>query len=168
MVLLKGNGKMKRVVDLIVIHCSATREDQNYTLQDLERDHRARGFVKGGYHRYIQKDGTVHKIRDFFETGAHVAGHNATSIGICYEGGLDAQGKAKDTRTEEQMEALIRCVTEAVNYAGRGMVKRVCGHRDLSPDTNNNGVVEPHEWVKMCPCFEAGTEYTYLLKPTPR
>lgn len=159
---------MKRAVDLIVIHCSATRESDDYTVEELERDHRARGFAKGGYHRYIRKDGTVHKLREFYEVGAHVAGHNSHSIGICYEGGLDDRSTdkktmAKDTRTEAQMEAMIRCITEAVNYSEK-KVKRIVGHRDLSPDKDGDGVVEPNEWVKMCPCFEAIPEYKYLLK----
>jgi N-acetylmuramoyl-L-alanine amidase len=154
---------MKRKIDLIVIHCSATKETVNYPVEQLESDHRARGFSKGGYHRYIRRDGAVHRLRDFSEVGAHVAGHNSHSIGICYEGGLDAKGKAKDTRTEAQIEALIQCITEAINYSDHG-VKRITGHRDLSPDTNGNGVVEPHEWVKQCPCFDAEPEYKYLIK----
>jgi N-acetylmuramoyl-L-alanine amidase len=159
---------MKRVVDTIVVHCSATRESDDYTVEELERDHRARGFAKGGYHRYIRKDGTVHILRDFFEIGAHVAGHNAHTIGICYEGGLDDRSTktktvAKDTRTEAQQEALIRVITEAINYS-RKTIKKIVGHRDLSPDTDGDGVVEPHEWVKVCPCFEAIPEYKYLLK----
>lgn len=152
----------KRKVDLIVIHCSATRENQNYPVEQLEKDHRARGFAKGGYHRYIRRDGAVHKLRDFNEIGAHVAGHNGHSIGICYEGGLDSKGKATDTRTLEQTEALIVCINEAVNYSDRE-VKRICGHRDLSPDKDGDGIVEPHEWVKQCPCFDAEPEYKYLL-----
>jgi N-acetylmuramoyl-L-alanine amidase len=154
---------MKRAVDLIVIHCSATKETVNYPVEQLEKDHRARGFAKGGYHRYIRRDGAIHKLRDFFEVGAHVAGHNSHSIGICYEGGLDKDGKAKDTRTEAQQEALIKCITEAVNYSDKS-IKRVCGHRDLSPDKDGDGVVEPNEWVKMCPCFDAEPEYKYLMK----
>lgn len=154
---------MKRKVDLIVIHCTATKEDQDYTREDLERDHRARGFVKGGYHRYIRKDGTVINLREFDEKGAHVAGHNSNSIGISYEGGLDSRGKAKDTRTGAQQQALIECIKEAIDYSG-GKIKRIVGHRDLSPDLDGDGVVEPNEWVKVCPCFEAIPEYKYLLQ----
>lgn len=154
---------MRRIVNEVVIHCSATREDRDYPVEQLEKDHRARGFVKGGYHLYIRRDGTVHVLRDFYEVGAHAAGHNANSIGICYEGGIDVNGKPKDTRTEEQMAALIKCITEAINYSQK-KVKRIVGHRDLSPDKDGDGVVEPHEWVKSCPCFEAIPEYKYLLK----
>ena len=36
---------------------------------------------------------------------------------------------------------------------------RVCGHRDLSPDLNGNGEIEPEEWIKQCPCFEVAKEF---------
>jgi N-acetylmuramoyl-L-alanine amidase len=154
---------MKRKVDLIVIHCSASKETVHYSFAQCCADHRARGFNACGYHYFIARDGTIHIGRNLYVSGAHVAGHNTTSVGICYEGGLDKNGKAKDTRTEAQKESIIRCITEAVAY-GQGQVKRICGHRELSPDTNGNGVVEPHEWVKVCPCFEVTTEYNYLIK----
>lgn len=151
-----------RDVDLIVIHCSASKETVNYTFEQCKQDHRARGFHTCGYHRFIARDGTIYVGRDFDAIGAHVAGHNARSIGICYEGGLDKHGNAADTRTEAQKEALIRCITEAVLY-GEGSITRICGHRDLSPDKNGNGVVEPDEYVKMCPSFSASPEYYQLL-----
>ena len=31
-------------------------------------------------------------------------------------------------------------------------------HRDLSPDRNGNGEIEPEEWIKACPCFEVKEE----------
>lgn len=153
---------MKRKVDLIVIHCSATKETVNYTFEQCIKDHKARGFNTCGYHRYIRKDGTIHEGRPFQNQGAHVANFNRHSIGICYEGGLDANGKAKDTRTPEQKEALIKCINEALEWAN-GTVTRITGHRDLSPDKNGNGIVEPNEWVKMCPCFNAEPEYSHLI-----
>lgn len=151
---------MKRAVNLIVIHCSATRENQDYSFDQLVRDHQARGFRTCGYHRYIKRDGRIYNGREFDHVGAHVQGHNTTSIGICYEGGLDVNGKAKDTRTEAQKKALLQCITEAMRY---GNVRRITGHRDLSPDKDNDGVVEPHEWVKWCPSFSAEDEYKCLL-----
>lgn len=153
---------MKRKVNLIVIHCSATKETVNYTFEQCIRDHKARGFRTCGYHRFISKDGTIHVGRSFDSVGAHVADYNQRSIGICYEGGLDANGKAKDTRTQEQKEAIHSIIHEALKYADGG-VRRIVGHRDLSPDKNGNGIVEPNEWVKMCPCFNAEPEYKHLL-----
>ena len=35
---------MMRKIDLIVIHCSATRADRSLTPDDLETQHRRRGF----------------------------------------------------------------------------------------------------------------------------
>ena len=74
------------------------------------------------------------------------------SIGICYEGGLDSKGRPKDTRTEWQKHSLrVLVLTLLKDYPEC----RVCGHRDLSPDRNENGEIEPEEWVKACPCFDA-------------
>jgi N-acetylmuramoyl-L-alanine amidase len=157
----------KRVIDTIVIHCSATREDQDYTFEDCLRDHKARGFRKLGYHFFIRKDGTVHVGRSLNEIGAHAGKeHNASSIGICYEGGVKANGNVrnpkdhKDTRTAIQRTAMLNCILEVMNAFS---IKRIVGHRDLSPDLDGDGVVEPHEWIKSCPCFDAIPEYKHLL-----
>lgn len=150
---------MARKVNMIVIHCSASKETVNYTFEQCLKDHAARGFKKCGYHRFISKDGTIHIGRSFDSPGAHVTGYNSNSIGICYEGGLDARGKAKDTRTSEQKAAILKCIEEAIQY---GKVTRIVGHRDLSPDTNGNGEIEPAEWIKECPCFDAIPEYNHL------
>jgi N-acetyl-anhydromuramyl-L-alanine amidase AmpD len=157
-----------RIVDTIVIHCSATREDINYSFDQCTRDHKARGFRKCGYHFYITKDGTIHIGRLLSEVGAHVGKDgNRNSIGICYEGGIRAKGNpanpkdAIDTRTPEQKKAILKCIAESMAY---GQIKQIVGHRDLSPDLNGNGVIEPKEWIKMCPCFDAIPEYKHLIK----
>ena len=90
---------MMRKINLIVIHCSATRADRSLTPDDLEMQHRRRGFNGTGYHYYIRKDGTVHLTRPIERIGAHVKGFNLNSVGICYEGGLDGHGSPADTRT---------------------------------------------------------------------
>lgn len=145
-----------RKINYIVVHCSATREDRPYGVEALRKDHLGRGFRGIGYHYYIGRDGTVTNTRPLALAGAHVKGYNAHSIGICYEGGLDAQGNPKDTRTPEQRAALRLLVAQLLRRF-HGDV-RVCGHRDLSPDLNGDGVVEPAEWVKLCPCFEVVRE----------
>ena len=75
--------------------------------------------------------------------GDHAKGYNLYSIGICYEGGLDKDGKSKDTRTPEQRAALRLLVDELL---ARFPGCKVCGHRDLSSDLNHNGKIDPHEW----------------------
>ena len=145
-----------RIINLIVVHCSATRGDCTLSPEDLDRLHRCRGFNGTGYHYYIRKDGTVHLTRPIERIGAHAKGFNAHSIGICYEGGLDCRGRPADTRTPAQRATLRQLVTDLeLRFPGC----RVCGHRDLSPDLNGNGEIEPEEWIKQCPCFDASREF---------
>ena len=140
-----------RTINLFVVHCSATREGHVLTPEALESEHRRRGFRTTGYHYYIRKDGTLYLTRSLERIGAHAKGFNAHSIGICYEGGLDCRGRPADTRTPAQRATLRQLVTDLeLRFPGC----RVCGHRDLSPDLNGNGEIEPEEWVKQCPCFD--------------
>ena len=85
--------KNPRKINLIVVHCSATRVNQDFPVEALEACHKARGFKSIGYHYYITKDGMVYPCRPETEVGAHARHYNAHSIGICYEGGLDEKGK---------------------------------------------------------------------------
>jgi N-acetyl-anhydromuramyl-L-alanine amidase AmpD len=97
-----------RSVNLIVIHCSATRCNKRFTVDMLKACHNARFGNKGiGYHYYIERDGHLHQTRDESLVGMHARHYNAHSIGICYEGGLNERGQAADTRTPEQRAALI-------------------------------------------------------------
>lgn len=145
-----------RKINYIVVHCSATREDCSLTVEDLRREHLHRGFQDIGYHYYVRRDGTVTLTRPLSLAGAHVKGFNKYSIGICYEGGLDTEGNAKDTRTPEQRSALHALAAQLLH---RFPDARLCGHRDLSPDLNGDGIVEPDEWVKQCPCFEVKKDF---------
>lgn len=148
-----------RKINYIVLHCSATREGKPFGIRDIDRWHRERGFRQVGYHYVIELDGTIRKGRDLAQIGAHVAGCNADSIGICYIGGLDADGKPCDTRTEEQRAAMFYLLQQLRERFPDAVI---CGHRDLSPDRNGNGVIEPWEWLKACPCFDAIDEYRDL------
>lgn len=131
--------KQNRSISLIVLHCSATRVNQNFTIEQLEACHKARGFKTIGYHYYITKDGTLYPGRPESQVGAHARHYNAHSIGICYEGGLDENGKPADTRTLAQrvtMEELLQSL--CTDYPDA----EILGHRDLP------GV------KKECPCFD--------------
>ena len=144
-----------RVINLIVVHCSATKADRDFTEQDLEVCHRRRGMNGPGYHFYIRKNGDIKTTRPIEKIGAHARGYDAQSIGICYEGGISERGRLADTRTVWQKHSLRVLVrTLLVDYPGC----KVCGHRDLSPDLNGNGEIEPEEWVKQCPCFDVSKE----------
>lgn len=144
-----------RHIHTIVIHCTATREDQSLTLDQLRAMHQKRKFNDVGYHFYVRKNGVIKKGRHVSRIGAHVLGHNINSIGIAYEGGLDICGDPKDTRTPEQKQAL----SQLVSILKHTFKAKVVGHRDLSPDKDGDGIIESHEWLKQCPCFDATKEY---------
>lgn len=132
-----------RKIDEIIIHCSATKEGVDFRASDVDRWHRQRGFKCIGYHYFIRLDGTVEKGRDESMVGAHCQGHNAHSIGICYCGGLDKNGKAKDTRTIPQKAALWKLICDLRDKYG---YIPVVGHNFY-----NKG--------KACPCFQPEEEY---------
>ena len=155
--------KVNRNIKSIVIHCSASKPDVLVSVDVIDKWHKARGFSKQkesgcycGYHFVIPVDGSIEIGRRLNEVGAHVAGANSNTIGIVYGGGLDAQGKAKDTRTASQTDGLIFLLQQLVCIFPKATI---CGHRDYSPDKNGNGIVEPWEWLKACPCFDAKEEY---------
>ena len=138
-----------RTIDLIVVHCSATRCDRPFTVTALIRCHADRfGFT--GYHYYIRRSGYVYQTRHEQLVGAHAKGYNAHSLGVCYEGGLDRDGNPADTRTARQKRALLRLLRRLKAAHPQA---RIVGHRDLP------GV------KKACPCFDAITEYQALQPP---
>ena len=140
-------------VRYLVLHCSATRCDRDYPVEQLLHDHRARGFRTVGYHFYVRRDGTLTQHRRLLETGAHARPYNRCSIGICYEGGLDASGSPADTRTPEQRQRLRQLLLQLKRLFPQALV---VGHRDL-----------PGTTPKSCPCFDAGAEYGGLTDGEP-
>lgn len=148
--------KINRKINLIVLHCSATRVDRDYAPEQLDRDHKARGFQSAGYNYYIRKSGEIVPMRPLERVPAHVSGFNKNSIGICYEGGLDADGRPADTRTDAQRESIVHLLLDLVSDFPDS---RICGHRDLSPDRDGDGKITSDEWIKLCPCFNAEEEY---------
>ena len=140
------NGKNMMSADsvrFLVLHCSANRCNQDYSVEQLRRDHKARGFYDIGYHFYIRKDGTMTQHRKLLEVGAHARPYNRCSIGICYEGGLDEQGKPCNTMTTEQETRLIDLFRNLKILFPKA---KIVGHRDL-----------PGTTPKECPCLDAGS-----------
>ena len=138
------NMKMRKINEIIV-HCTATKEGQHFTVDDVRRWHLERKFVDIGYHYLVLLDGTIQEGRPIETIGAHCVGHNAHSIGVCYVGGLDKNGKAADTRTPEQKASLFHLLTELKQ---RYPAAAIHGHRDFAS--------------KACPCFDATQEYKNL------
>ena len=140
-----------RNIDSIIVHCSATKAGQDFTATDIDRWHRERGFNGIGYHYVICLDGKLEKGRDVALVGAHCKGWNERSIGICYIGGLDENGRPADTRTNAQKRVLYQIIMDLQREYN---ILQMLGHRDTSPDLNGDGVIEPYEYVKACPCFD--------------
>lgn len=122
----------------IVLHCTATKEGQDYSVDDIDRWHKNRGWNCIGYHYVIYRDGTIVRGRPMGAIGAHCSGHNSKSVGVVYVGGLGADGKAKDTRTVAQKRSM-RLLVEwlMAHYSLR--IKDVYGHCEFA--------------AKACPSF---------------
>ena len=144
-----------RIINAIIIHATGNTPDSRISLADIRRHHQSLGWRDIGYHYIVFPDGHVERGRPISVAGAHCYGHNAHSIGVAYIGGIDSQGHETDTRTPEQRQALLQLVTKLV----RMYRCDVWGHRDYSPDRNHDGVIEPSEFIKQCPCFDAHVEY---------
>ena len=145
-----------RDINLIVIHCTATKEGADFDAETIRGWHmNQRGFRDIGYHFVVRLDGTIEGGRDIRHGGAHAKGYNKNSIGIAYVGGLNPEGKPKDTRTVAQLHALRRIVETLKAIYGE---MEVVGHRDLSVDLNGDGMISANEWMKACPCFDVKTE----------
>lgn len=99
-----------RTVTLFIIHCSAVRPNQQSSAKDIAQWHKERSWQTIGYHYVVRRDGTIENGRPTEQIGAHCISHNRYSIGICYEGGLDAEGKPKDTRTDAQKAAMRKLI----------------------------------------------------------
>ena len=112
-----------------------------------------------GYTDLFRLDGKVERLVDNnedawvdpWEITNGATGYNAVSRHIVYAGGFDKAMKPKDTRTAAQKSAMAEYVRK---FHAKHPGVKIIGHRDLSPDRNGNGVVEPFEWMKACPSFD--------------
>ncbi|WP_418894215.1 N-acetylmuramoyl-L-alanine amidase [Limibacterium fermenti] len=134
-----------RKIDMIIVHCTATREGGYFNTADVDRWHRERGFKEIGYHYLIGLGGEIWKGRDEEIPGAHTKGYNSHSIGVCYVGGLDTKNRPRDTRTVAQKASLLKLLKELKK---RYPAATIHGHKEFA--------------AKDCPCFDAKEEYKDL------
>lgn len=135
-----------RKLDRIILHCTATPEGRHVDVDTIRVWHKARGWSDVGYHFVIYIDGSVHIGRDVEKTGAHVAGHNATTIGVVYVGGTDAAGKAKDTMNAAQETAFVNLVKHLRDEYGPLTLH---GHNEYA--------------AKACPSFIVKDKFKWLV-----
>lgn len=127
-------------VKYIVVHCSASPPDVKTDIKTIDAWHRARGFLKVGYHFVIKTDGTVQEGRRLDEVGAHVQGFNDRSIGICLIGGVLKDGKTPADNFFAVQKARLADLVARLRLMFPNA--EVLGHRDL-PNVK-----------KDCPCFD--------------
>lgn len=152
-----------RIIKFIVVHCTATSPKAK--LKDIQYYWKFKlGWRTGGYHYVIDHEGTPHQLEKIGFNTNGVAGFNSYAVHVAYIGGLDAHRKPADTRTPEQKVSLFKLLTELKKECPDALI---VGHRDLSPDLDHDGVIEPKEWKKVCPCFDAMTDYVCLNVPKP-
>lgn len=130
-----------RNITKIIIHCSATPEGREVSVNEISSWHRQRGFNGIGYHYVVGLDGKVHTGRPITQAGAHCRGHNHDSIGVCYIGGCDHAMHPKDTRTAAQRVSLRQLVAELRRQFPTATVH---GHCEFA--------------AKACPSFDVGRD----------
>lgn len=130
-----------RLINDIIVHCSANGPSCTFGAKEITQIHRERGFATCGYHYVIKRDGTIERGRAISQAGAHCKGHNAHSVGVCWVGGVDKGGNPCDNRTEAQKNSLRKLLFKlVVMYRCK-----IHGHSDYAN--------------KACPCFDVHKEY---------
>lgn len=138
--------KSKRVINEIIVHCTATPAGKDYTVDDIRRWHKAQGWADVGYHYIVYRDGTVHEGRNIDIAGAHTSNHNQNSIGVVYIGGMTKDNKKPaDSRTNAQKDALVQLLKELRQLYPSA---KIYGHRNFAN--------------KACPSFDAKKEYSNI------
>ena len=134
--------KSTRIITEIIVHCTATKEGVATTTEQIKHYHMTHGWTDIAYNYVIELDGSIHNGRDVNKVGGHTTNHNVHSIGVVYVGGLDKQGKAKDTRTEAQKASLLKLLKQLKAMYPKA---KIYGHNSFAK--------------KSCPCFDAVKEY---------
>lgn len=130
-----------RKIKSIVLHTAAHGDVQKGIAYDTTRAqinawHKERGWSGIGYHYVIRFDGTIERGRPITESGAHVAGFNSDTVGICMSGHGDIAGW-----TPKQLDALATLVIELMDEffddedlptSLSEMSKVLWGHREVN------------------------------------
>lgn len=152
-----------RTINKLIVHCTATPEGEDYSIDSIDNSHKARNFSYYidpdtkqkryiGYHYIILRDGTIVRCRPENVRGCHTINHNSDSIGISYIGGCPPRSvknwnmQGKDTRTDAQKTSILTLLKE---LKGRYKKAGIYGHRDFA--------------AKACPSFDARTEYKDII-----
>lgn len=131
--------KTRARTDYIAVHCAATPPNLDIGRAEIDRWHRAKGWLMIGYHLVIRRDGRVETGRPIDAIGAHVKNYNHNSVGVCLVGGVDVHGKPDNNFTSAQWETLAVVLRDLKAKYPKAYVQ---GHRDF-PNVH-----------KACPSFD--------------
>lgn len=159
-----------RKITRIFVHCTASWQ-LTTSEKSLRQEFKNKGWINPGYHWVIFPDGKIIQMLDEAKVANGVKGYNQNSIHVAWVGGIDWErnewGKPTknivnvDNRTDKQKLALFDLLTKIKLRYKDAMI---LGHRDISPDLNHNGVIDPWERIKDCPCFDVMQEYMDINK----
>lgn len=142
-----------RDIKYIICHCTAT--DQDAKVESIVKFWKERlGWRNPGYHFLIESDGKIHNLQRIEKLSNGVRGYNSNAIHVSYIG-----GKHEDDRTDEQKESITAVVKVMKSMFPEAEIK---GHRDFSDDLDGDGIIQPDEWTKSCPRFDAMDEFSHL------
>ncbi len=138
--------KQLKSVKYLVVHCVANKCTRPFSVESLINTGLQR-FGQVSYHYYVRYDGSVIPLLPESVQGVHVKGYNYCSLGIVYEGGLDANGQPADTRTEAQKHSLYELLKAlTLDYP----TAHILGHCEFP------------RVAKKCPCYLPSKEYADL------
>ncbi|MDD6016605.1 MAG: N-acetylmuramoyl-L-alanine amidase [Prevotellaceae bacterium] len=150
-----------RKITRIFVHCTATYQATT-TEKTLRDEFRRKGWKNPGYHYVVKPDGNIIFMHPEEKVANGVKGYNQNSIHVAWIGGIDKEHpNGIDNRSGAQKLALFDLLVK-MKLKYKDAI--IMGHRDISPDLNHNGVVDPWERIKACPCFDAMVEYADINK----
>jgi len=122
---------INKKINLLVVHCSDTANNQNLSAIDIHQMHLSFGWDGIGYHKIIKRSGKIENGRPEYWVGAHVKGKNDISLGVCLIG--------RDTFTKNQFRSLERVLKKWKKLYPNA---KIAGHRDTG------------KTQKTCPNFD--------------
>ena len=124
-------------IQRLIVHCSDSPDNLDIGVAEIRAWHtmappQGRGWRDVGYHYVVRRDGTVEvgryengdSVLEGKEIGAHVQGHNADTLGICWVG--------RDRIEPVQRAALLKLLRHLMTLHGIAPMN-VLGHGELNP-----------------------------------
>lgn len=107
------------------------------------------GWSDIGYHFVIDLDGRIETGRPLDRVGAHTKGHNKSSVGVAYVGGVDEDGDPCNTMNRRQRAAIVALIRSLRIVLGAPFELK--GHNDFTD-------------AKACPSFIVCDEFDDVVK----